>query len=87
MVEVKRREKESHEAMMRRFSRRILQSQVVARARKQRFHERKLSKNLRRTKAVKRAELREEREELSRQGKIPYNTFGSNRRFGQGRRW
>lgn len=86
MVEVKRKDNESHEAMMRRFGRRVLQSQVVARARKQRFHEKTLSKNLRRTKAVKRAEMREEREELTRQGKIPYNTFGQNRRFGGGRR-
>ena len=47
MVEVKRKDNESHEAMMRRFGRRVLQSQVVARARKQRFHEKTLSKNLR----------------------------------------
>ena len=86
MVEVKRKDNESHEGMMRRFGRRVLQSQVVARARKQRFHQKKLSKNLRRTKAVKRAELREKREELDRQGKIPYNDYGSNRRFGKRRR-
>lgn len=86
MVEVKRKDNESYESMMRRFGRKIMQSQVLRRARKMRFHAKNESKNIRRTKAVKRAEMREERQELERQGKISYNNFGPMNQRGRGRR-
>lgn len=83
MVEVKRKDNESFDSMLRRFSRRMMQSRVLNRARRSRFHEREKSKNIRRERAIKRAELREEKEELRRQGKISYNTFGTMNRYGR----
>lgn len=81
MVEVKRKDNESYESMLRRFSRKVQQSGVLLRARRQRFYTKPKSKNLQRAEAIKRAELREQREELKKLGKISFNTFGSPRRF------
>lgn len=84
MVEVKLKEGESYESMLRRFTRKIQQSGVLIRARKLRFFQAPKSKALRRQSALKRAELREEREELKKLGKIGYQSFGAPR--GPGRR-
>lgn len=75
MVEVKKKDGESNESLLRRFSRKVQQSGILIRARKLRFFERTKSKNLQRRSALKRAELREEREELKKLGKISYQSF------------
>ena len=81
MVEVKRKEGESNESLMRRFSRKIQQSGVLIRARKNRFHQPTKSRIMLRRDALKRAELREEREELKKLGKITYQSFGGRGRY------
>ena len=70
MVEVRRKEGESTESMVRRFTRKVQQSGVLIRARKNRYRQKIKSKNVQRTNALKRAEMREEREELRRMGKL-----------------
>lgn len=69
MVEVKRKDNESFENLLRRFNRKIQQSGVLVRARKTRFFEPGKSRNLLRSAAQRRSELREVREELKRLGK------------------
>lgn len=70
MVEVKRKEGESFESLLRRFNRKIQQSGVLVRARKIQFYDPPKSRNLLRVSARRRAELREEREDLRRMGKL-----------------
>lgn len=70
MVEVKRREGESFESLLRRFNRKIQQSGVLVRARKIQFYEPPKSRNLARVSARRRAELTEAREELKKMGKL-----------------
>jgi len=71
LVEVKRKENESFESLLRRFNRKIQQSGVLVRARKTRFFEPAKSRNILRENAQRRAENREKREELKKQGKLP----------------
>ena len=71
MVEVKRRDGESFESLLRRFNRKIQQSGVLVRARRIQFYDPPKSRNLLRVSARRRTELAEEREELRRQGKLP----------------
>ncbi|TSA44682.1 30S ribosomal protein S21 [bacterium] len=70
MVEVKRKEGESFESMLRRFNRKIQQSGILIRARKIQFYEAPKSRNLARVSARRRAELAEERENLRKMGKL-----------------
>ncbi len=74
MVEVKKKDNESFESLLRRFNRKIQQSGVLVRARKIRFFAPARSRNLLREDAVRRAVNREKREELKRQGKLPITT-------------
>lgn len=69
MVEVKRKDNESFDNLLRRFNRKIQQSGVLIRARKTRFFAPAKSRNLLRTDAQRRAEMRVIREEMKRLGK------------------
>ncbi len=69
MVEVKRKENESFDNLLRRFNRKIQQSGVLVRARKTRFFTPTKSRNLQRSVAQRRSEMREVREEMKRMGK------------------
>lgn len=71
VVEVKRKEGESFESLLRRFNRKIQQSGVLVRARKIQFYVAPKSRNLQRVSARRRAELASEREDLRKQGKLP----------------
>jgi small subunit ribosomal protein S21 len=71
LVEVKRKDGESFESLLRRFNRKIQQSGVLVRARKTRFFEPIKSRNLLREDAIKRSIMRVEREELKKLGKWP----------------
>ena len=68
MIEVRRKEGESFDSLLKRFGRKIQQSGVLIRARKIRYHARNKSRNLRRRSALRREELRREREEMKRLG-------------------
>lgn len=71
LVEVRKKDHESFESLLRRFNRKIQQSGVLIRARKTRFFEPAKSRNLLRTAAARRAVNREKREELKKAGKLP----------------
>lgn len=76
MVEVKRKDNESFESLLRRFNRKIQQSGVLVRARRIRFFEPGRSRNLLREDAQRRAINREKREELKKMGKlVPVTKF------------
>ena len=68
LIEVKKKEGESFDSLLKRFSRKVHQSGILYRARKIRYYERKKSRNLRRRSALRRAELKVEREEMKRLG-------------------
>jgi len=69
VVEVKRKDGESFEGLLRRFNRKIQQSGILVRARKIQFYEAPKSRNLARVSARRRAELTAERETLKKLGK------------------
>ena len=70
MVYVKRKERETTAAMLRRFSRRVQASGVLVRARKMRFYQPKLTKRALRERALRRLETAKERARLIKLGKI-----------------
>ena len=76
MVEVKRKEHESFESLLRRFNRKIQQSGVLMRARRIRFFEAPKSRNLQKVAARRRQQIRQQKEELKRMGKPVVRKFG-----------
>lgn len=70
VVEVKKREHESVDSLVRRFHRRMIASGVLLAAKRTRFYVRPKSKERRRTDAIRRNELRKERELLRKLGKL-----------------
>lgn len=76
-IEVRRKTGETTRSLLRRFTRRIQQSGVLIRARKSRFLERKKSKNERRTSALRRKKIIQEKEKLRKLGLLEEETrFG-----------
>ncbi len=73
MVYVKRKERESTAAMLRRFTRRVQASGILLRARKSRFFESKLTKRAIRERALRRLKAGKERARLIKLGKIREN--------------
>lgn len=69
MVEVKKKDNESFENLLRRFNRKVQQSGVLVRARKTRFFEPGKSRNLVRIAARRRSEIKVQKEELKKLGK------------------
>ena len=77
MVEVKKKENESFDSLLRRFNRKIQQSGVLIRARKIRFFEPPKSRNLQKVAARRRAQIRSQKEELKKLGKpLPVKRYG-----------
>ena len=70
MIEVRRRENESSESLLRRFSKRVQQSGVLLRAKKRRFYEKGKNKRAQRQDALRRLDIREQREVLRKMGKL-----------------
>ena len=70
MVEVRKRDNESTEGLMRRFSRRVQHSGVLLQARKIRFHMRKKGRRKMREDAIRKAGIQTERERLIKLGEI-----------------
>ncbi len=79
MVEVKRKENESFDSLLRRFNRKIQQSGVLIRARRIRFYVAPKSRNLQKEAARRRAQIRVEKEEQKRFSK-PVKKIGTGRR-------
>lgn len=77
MVEVKKKDNESFESLLRRFNRKIQQSGVLIRARRIRFFEPPKSRNLQKVAARRRTQIKAEKEELRKQGKlVPVRRYG-----------
>lgn len=77
MVEVKKKENESFDSLLRRFNRKIQQSGVLIRARKTRFFTPTKSRNLQKVAARRRSQVRAQKEELKKMGKlVPTKRFG-----------
>ena len=70
MVEVKRKERESVGSLLRRFSKKVQQSKMLIQAREIRFRQPQKSRTERRKNALKRNEIRQEKEVLRKLGKL-----------------
>lgn len=71
MVQVRRRERETTAALLRRFTRRVQQSGILITARKRKFHGSKPTKRAMRESALRRSALAKERARLEKLGKAP----------------
>ena len=70
MLEVKRKDGESFESLLRRFTRKIIQSGKILQAKKVRFHQKPKTKREVKASALRREELRRQRDYLRRIGKL-----------------
>lgn len=70
MVEVKKRDNESSESLVRRFTKRVQQSGVLIRAKKRRFFEPAPNKREVRSDALRRQHIQDQRELLRKMGKL-----------------
>ncbi len=70
MIQVKKKEKETPESLIRRFTRRVQQSGVLRKVRKQRFHQPVKSKNKRREEALYKVDIRKEINRMKKLGKF-----------------
>ena len=72
-IEIKKLDRESSQNLVRRFSKRIQQSGLLLRAKKNRFKKREKSANIKKRAALRREELKIEYEKLKKLGKIKQN--------------
>lgn len=70
MIEVKRREGESVESMLRRFSKRVQQSSLIQRTKKRRFFDPPKTKREQREVALRRMVIRGRKEYLRKTGQL-----------------
>ncbi len=70
MVQVKKKDRETSEALIRRFSRRVQQSGVLLSARKGRFYAKPKSRRQTRESAQYRAKVKKEVDKLKKMGKF-----------------
>ncbi|USN53267.1 MAG: 30S ribosomal protein S21 [Candidatus Nomurabacteria bacterium] len=71
MVEVKKKDGESTESLLRRFTKRVQQSGLLIRAKKGRYYEAPRSKRAIRESAIRRKEIKDRNELLRKMGKLP----------------
>lgn len=72
-VEVRRKQNESVESLLRRFSKRVLQSRVIFRAKAMKYHTKAKTKRAIKEAALRRKYIREKREYLQKIGELPEN--------------
>lgn len=70
MIQVKKKEKETAESLIRRFTRRVQQSGVLRQVRRQRFHQTEKSKDKRRNEALYKVDIRKEINRMKKLGKF-----------------
>ncbi len=75
MIQVKRKERETAEGLIRRFSRRVQQSGVLRRVRKLRFRQGEKSKDARRGEALYKVKIRKEIDRLKKMGRFDENAL------------
>jgi ribosomal protein S21 len=69
-LEVRKKEREHPQSLVRRFTRRVQQSGILLRARKARFRGKEKSKNMKKAAALRREEIKKEYEKLRKLGKL-----------------
>lgn len=69
-LEIKKEQKETSQALVRRFLRKIQESGILLRAREKRFREKPKSRQLKKRAALRREEIKKEYERLKKLGKI-----------------
>jgi len=70
VLEVKKKDGESFESLLRRFTRKTIQSGKILQAKKVRFHQKPKTKREVKASALRREELRRQRDYLRRIGKL-----------------
>ena len=70
MLEVKKKDNESFESLIRRFTRKTIQSGKLIQAKKVRFYQKPESKRAVKQRAIRKSEIRKEREYLRKIGKL-----------------
>lgn len=70
MLEVKKKDNESFESLIRRFTKKTIQSGKLIQAKKVRYHHQALSKRALKEKALRREEVTNKREYLRKIGKL-----------------
>lgn len=84
-VEVKRKQNESVEGLLRRFQQRVLQSRVIFRAKATQYHQKPKTKRQIKENALRRKYNRAKREYLQKTGQLPEDTpagsFGYKRNY------
>jgi ribosomal protein S21 len=70
MIEVKKKDREASDSLIRRFSRMVQQSGVLVKARKNRFQNEKKSKTEKRKEALYKVKIRKEIEKLKKMDKF-----------------
>jgi ribosomal protein S21 len=70
MIQVRKKEKETAESLIRRFSRRVQQSGVLKQVRRLRFREEEKSRDKRRSEALYKVKIRKEINRLKKLGKF-----------------
>ena len=70
MLEVKKKDTESFESLIRRFTKKTIQSGKIIQAKKIRFHQKPISKRAQKAKAIRREEIKGQREYLRKIGKL-----------------
>jgi len=70
MVDVKRKPRESTSSLIRRFTQKVRESNILIKAKSSRFQAKKVSRNQRRKQALERNKKRAEKRKLRRLGKI-----------------
>lgn len=75
MIQVKKKERETPESLIRRFSRRVQQSGVLRKVRRDRFHDKGKSKLERRSEALYKVKIRKEIDRSKKMGKFDDETL------------
>ncbi len=72
-IEVRKKEGESTASLLRRFTRKIQQSKVLIRAKKERFYRKPKSKRQIQESALRRVQIRKERQKMIKMGLLEEN--------------
>ena len=75
MVEVRKKEKETSESLIKRFTRQLQSSGVLPKARKRRFYAKKKTRRILREEALYRDKVKKEADRLKKMGKFDEEAF------------
>jgi len=75
-IEAKKQERENSQGLIRRFSKRVQKSGVLRLARKNRFHKRSKSKQMKKRAVLRKEKLRAEYEKLKKLGLLKEKKYG-----------